>query len=388
MSFKFCAKIKAISSTAVYCTAFLLTSNLWVNSGAKSPEIIETVMYICGLILNMQAIIPVAGAGTRLRPLTYTQPKVLIAVAGKPILSFIIDELQSNGVTHFVFVIGYLGEKIKEFVEQNYPDMNVTFVQQEEREGLGHAVWSAREAIDLDQDLIIHLGDTILDIDVRKIVESNVSTLCIKKVEDPRAFGVAEIDAEGNIKAVIEKPAIPRSNMALVGFYFIKETRQLMDALGYNIEHEIRNNNEFYLTDALMKMIKEGVSLKSYKVETWFDVGKKEILLETNALLLKKMGDNAVSEGTYENSIIVPPVNIAKGARIKNAIIGPNVSIGENTEVNYSIIKNTIVGSFSKLENVVLHSSLIGSDTITRGLSQSLNIGDNTEIDLRGDIQK
>lgn len=336
----------------------------------------------------MQAIIPVAGAGTRLRPLTYTQPKVLIAVAGKPILSFIIDELQSNGVTHFVFVIGYLGEKIKEFVEQNYPEMNVTFVQQEEREGLGHAVWSAREAIDLDQDLIIHLGDTILDIDVRKIVESNVSTLCIKKVEDPRAFGVAEIDAEGNIKAVIEKPAIPRSNMALVGFYFIKETRQLMDALGYNIEHEIRNNNEFYLTDALMKMIKEGVSLNSYKVETWFDVGKKEILLETNALLLKKMGDNAVSEGTYENSIIVPPVNIAKGARIKNAIVGPNVSIGENTEVNYSIIKNTIVGSFSKLENVVLHSSLIGSDTITRGLSQSLNIGDNTEIDLRGDIQQ
>jgi len=345
-------------------------------------------MYICGSNFNMQAIIPVAGAGTRLRPLTYTQPKVLIAVAGKPILSFIIDELQSNGVTHFVLVIGYLGEKIKEFVEQNYPNMKVTFVQQEEREGLGHAVWSAREAIDLNQDLIIHLGDTILDIDVKKILESNVSTLCIKKVEDPRAFGVAEIDAEGNIKAVIEKPAIPRSNMALVGFYFIKETRQLMDALGYNIEHEIRNNNEFYLTDALMKMIKEGVSLKSCKVETWFDVGKKEILLETNALLLRKMGVNAVSEGTYENSIIVPPVNIAKGARVKNAIIGPNVSIGENTEVNYSIIKNSIIGSFSKLENVVLHSSLIGSDTITHGLSQSLNIGDNTEIDLRGDIQQ
>lgn len=333
----------------------------------------------------MQAIIPVAGAGTRLRPLTYTQPKVLISVAGKPILSFIVDELIENGITDFVFVIGYLGEKIKEFVEKNYPHLNAKFVQQDKREGLGHAIWMAKDSLDLEKELVIHLGDTIVDIDIKKILAEQYSTLVIKKVDDPRSFGVAEIDAEGFIKKVEEKPMIPKSNMALVGFYFIRETKKLFSALEANIENNIRNNNEFYLTDALQNMIKEGVKFKSHKIESWFDVGKKDILLETNSILLKKMGDKAGNKGTAENSIIVPPVQIAAGARIKNSIIGPNVSIGENTEISYSIIKNSIVGSFSKLENMVLHSSLIGSDSIIRGLSQSLNIGDNTEIDLRGE---
>lgn len=344
-----------------------------------------SVVYIRGQVERMQAIIPVAGAGTRLRPLTYTQPKVLISVAGKPILSFIIDELVENGVSEFVFVIGYLGEKIKEFVDKTYPNLNIRFVNQENREGLGHAIWCAREIIDLNKDLIIHLGDTIVDIDLKKVLESNHSTLCVKKVEDPRAFGVAEIDSEGWIKAVVEKPSIPKSNMALVGLYYIHETRALFDALEYNIAQNKRNNNEFYLTDALQKMITDGVRFRSYKVDNWHDVGKKDILLETNALLLRKLGEKGLNAGNCEGSIIVPPVNIAPGARIRNSIIGPNVSVGENTEINYSIIKNSIVGSFSRLEHVVLHSSLIGSDSCITGLSQSLNIGDNTEIDLRGE---
>ncbi len=333
----------------------------------------------------MQAIIPVAGAGTRLRPLTYTQPKVLISVAGKPILSFIIDELVENGISEFIFVIGYLGEKIKEFVEENYPHINARFVTQEDREGLGHAIWCAREVLDLKRELIIHLGDTIVDIDIKKILAEPYSTLCVKKVDDPRAFGVAEIGEEGFIKAVVEKPSIPKSNMALVGFYFIRETDKLIEALEHNIKNEKRNNNEFYLTDGLQLMITNGVKFKSNKVESWFDVGKKDILLETNALLLRKLGEKAQNLGLCENSIIVPPVNIAKGAKIRNSIIGPNVSVGENTEISYAIIKNSIIGSFSRLENVVLHSSLIGSDSSICGLSQSLNIGDNTELDLRGE---
>ncbi len=334
----------------------------------------------------MQVIIPVAGAGTRLRPLTYTQPKVLISVAGKPILSFIIDDLLENGITDFVFVIGYLGEKIKEFVESNYPHISARFVTQENREGLGHAIWRAKELIDINRELIIQLGDTIVDIDIKKILAESYSTLGVKKVEDPRAFGVAEIDADGFIKAVVEKPAIPKSNMALVGFYFIRETQKLMDALEYNVNNQLRNNNEYYLTDALMKMIKDGVKFKSQKVDSWFDVGKKDILLETNAILLKKLADKATNKGSSDNCIIVPPVNIAQGAKLKNSIIGPNVSVGENTEINYSIIKNSIIGSFTRLEHVVLHSSLIGSDSSITGLSQSLNIGDNTEIDLRGEL--
>lgn len=332
----------------------------------------------------MQAIIPVAGAGTRLRPLTYTQPKVLISVAGKPILSFIIDNLRSNGVTNFVFVIGYLGEKIKDFVGKYYPEINAVFVSQESREGMGHAIYSARHAINLQQPLIVQLGDTITDVNLDEVVHSDISTLCIKKVEDPRGFGVAELNMDGTIKNVVEKPSIPKSNMALVGFYFIRETSKLMDALAFNIEHNVRTNNEFHLTDALHKMIDDGVVFKSYKVEQWFDLGKKEILLETNATLLKRDGDLSAKKGTHFNTIIIPPVSIGEGASISNSIIGPYVTIGENTNVQYSIIHNSIIGSFTKLENITLQNSLIGSDASITGFSQSLNIGDNTEIDLRG----
>jgi glucose-1-phosphate thymidylyltransferase len=249
----------------------------------------------------------------------------------------------------------------------------------------GSAVWLAKDELDLEKELVIHLGDTIIDIDIKQILAEKYTTLCIKKVEDPRSFGVAELDKQEFIKAVVEKPSIPKSNLALVGFYFIRETRKLFDALEVNIKNDIRNNNEFYLTDALQKMIKDGVEMRGYKVEQWFDVGKKDILLETNAILLKRAGDKARNKGKCDNSIIVEPVYIAKGAVIKNSIIGPNVSIGENTEINFSIIKNSIIGSFTKLEHVVLHSSLIGSDSCITGLSQSLNIGDNTEIDLRGE---
>jgi len=333
----------------------------------------------------MQAIIPVAGAGTRLRPLTYTQPKVLISVAGKPILAYIIENLAENGVTDFVFVIGYLGEKIKEYVELKYPQINARFVAQDERSGLGHAIWVARDEIDLDKPLIIQLGDTILDADIKAIISSEYSTLCIKKVEDPRAFGVAELGEDGFIKTLVEKPQIPKSNMALVGFYFIRDTHKLFEALEYNIQNNERDNNEFYLTNSLQKMITGGVKFKSYKVEHWFDVGKKDILLETNGILLRKNGDRTCDDCVSVNSIFISPFHISNGAKIKNSVIGPYVTIGENSEVSNSLIKNSVIGSFSKLENVALHNSLIGSDTTIKGNSQSLNIGDNTEIDLRGE---
>ncbi len=334
---------------------------------------------------TMQAIIPVAGAGKRLRPLTYTQPKVLISVAGRPILSYIIDNLHENGVTDFVFVIGYLGDKIKEYVEKNYPAINARFVAQEERHGLGHAIWMSRNCVDMQKPLIIQLGDTILDADFKAILSMNRSTLCVKKVEDPRAFGVAEIDESGVIKNLVEKPQIPKSNMALVGFYFIRETQQLFDSLAL---HPVKDNSadeEFNLTTGLQHMISDGLLFQSFKVEHWFDVGKKDILLETNAILLKKNGAVSFNTGVSDNSIFIAPYHIAQGVRISNSVIGPNVTIGENSEVSNSLLKNSVIGSFSRLENVTLHSSLIGSDTTIIGNSQSLNIGDNTEIDLRGE---
>jgi len=329
----------------------------------------------------MKAIIPVAGAGTKLRPHTYTQPKALIPLAGKTILSIIIDQLEEAGITEFVFVIGYLGEKIQHYVQKQYPHLTCHFVQQNVREGTGHAILLTKKVVG-DDEILIVLGDTICEGNLRELIASPVSQLGLKKVDDPRSFGVAELNEAGDIIRVVEKPQIPKSNLALVGIYKIKETDQLYDCLERNMIEHRRSHDEFQLTDALQCMIEHGVQFTPFKVSNWFDCGRKETLLETNAILLSKYKVPANPILPYENAIIIPPVSIGEGCNIKNSIIGPNVAIGDNTVINYSIVKDSIIGSYSNLYEVVLKSSLIGSDANIRGLSQSLNIGDNTEIDL------
>lgn len=331
----------------------------------------------------MKAIIPVAGAGTKLRPHTYTQPKALIPLAGKTILSIIIDQLQEARITDFVFIIGYLGEKIQDYVKEKYPDLNCHFVHQNERHGTGHAINLTKEIVGDDEVLIV-LGDTIAEYDIKEVVNTPHSMLGVKKVDDPRNFGVAEIDEDGFISRVVEKPAIPKSNMALVGVYKIKETGFLFSCIQKIIDADIKSYDEFNLTDALECMIQNGVKFQPFKVQNWFDCGKKETLLESNATLLKKFGGNVTEKHAFENTIIIPPVSIGEGCDIKNSVIGPNVAIGENSRLNHAIIKDSIIGSYSNLYEIVLNTSLIGSDAEVRGVSRSLNIGDNTAIDLGG----
>ena len=171
----------------------------------------------------MKAIIPVAGAGTKLRPHTYTQPKALIPLAGKTVLSIIVDQLRDAGVNEFIFIVGYLGDKIQDYVKTNYPSLSVHFVYQNDRQGIGHAVRLTKSIVAGD-DVIIVLGDTICDFNVPEVIKSETSMIGVRKVDDPRNFGVAEMDAENTITHVVEKPQIPKSNMALVGIYMIRET--------------------------------------------------------------------------------------------------------------------------------------------------------------------
>ena len=329
----------------------------------------------------MKAIIPVAGAGTKLRPHTYTQPKALIPLAGKTVLSIIVDQLVAGGINEFVFVVGYLGEKIQDYVKAQYPDITAHFIFQNDRQGIGHAIRLTRNVVDGDEALIV-LGDTICEFDVKEVIRSEVSMIGIKKVDDPRSFGVAEICDGTDVAHVVEKPHIPKSNMALVGVYKIKETPLLFECLENNISQGIKTHGEFGITDAIDCMIRKGVSFKAFKVAAWFDCGKRDTLLESNATLLKKFGAKAESSADYDNTVIVQPVSIGKGCSIKNSIIGPNVTIGDNTTVDYSIVKNSIIGAFSNLYDIVLDDSLIGSDTSIRGETRTLNIGDNTDIDL------
>ncbi|MCO6494591.1 MAG: NTP transferase domain-containing protein [Bacteroidetes bacterium] len=328
----------------------------------------------------MKAIIPVAGIGSRLKPHTHTQPKALIPVAGKPILAHIIDNLRSAGIEEFIFIIGYMGDKIENYITRNYPDQKNKFIIQTSRKGIGHAIYLAKEKVIKCERILIVLGDTIFETSLKRVLSSPTSVLGVKKVDDPRQFGVAEINSDSSIKKLVEKPLIPKSNMALVGVYYIKEVAQLFDALRFNIENKIKTQNEYHLTDALMRMIENGVIIKTFEVDNWFDCGKKEILLQTNELLLKRIKELSIDKKLLNDSIIIPPVFIGKNAKISKSVIGPNVSIGENTSIHSSIIKNSIIGPYAHIETAILQDTLIGNDSRLKGMSHTLNLGDNAEI--------
>ncbi|MCC7532474.1 MAG: NTP transferase domain-containing protein [Bacteroidia bacterium] len=328
----------------------------------------------------MKAVIPVAGIGTRLRPHTHTQPKALIPIAGKPIIGHIIDTLINSGIKEYVFIIGYMGDKIENYISTQYPMIDANFVIQTTGKGTGHAIWLAKDYLKNDELLIV-LGDTIVDVNIKELINLDETILCVKKVDDPRMFGVAEMNADGTIKRLVEKPSIPKSNLALVGIYRVKETAKLFDSIEYIMQEKIIKQNEYHLTDALMRMIDTGVVMRAIHVDNWFDCGKKEILLDTNATLLKRLNFDTSKYG-YQNTIIIPPVFIGSSCQISNSIIGPNVSVGDNAILNYAILKDSIIGPDSQIEYAILDRSVIGNDALLKGMKQSLNIGDSTEINF------
>ncbi|MBU6325407.1 MAG: NTP transferase domain-containing protein [Bacteroidetes bacterium] len=330
----------------------------------------------------MKVVIPVAGIGSRLKPHTHTQPKSLIPVAGKPILGHIMDRLTKAGLKDFVFIIGYLGDKIEQYISKEYPDCHCTFVIQTLGKGTGHAIWLARDYIEPDEELFIVLGDTIFEADLNEVLRSEYSTLGVKKVEDPRLFGVAEVSEDNSITRLVEKPKIPKSNLALVGLYKIRESRALLDCIQYLIDNEIRTQNEFHLTDALMCMISRGIRIQTFPVEQWFDCGKKDIILQTNRMLLDRLDGTAVQGHRFPGTILVEPVYIGHNVQIKDSIIGPHVSIGDDAIISRSIIRNSIIGPSAELLNAIMEDSLVGNDATLVGAVQSLNLGDSAEIKL------
>lgn len=332
----------------------------------------------------MKAIIPVAGIDNKLRPHTHTQPKALVPVAGKPILAHIVDTLIEGGIQEFVFITGYLGDKVESFVKKNYAESNIVyyFVRQEPREGIGHALWCAKDFLGGEEPLLIMLGDTILNLDFKGFLDDQYSMLGTNKVSVPGNFGVVEIDAEGFVKKLVEKPKIPKSNLAMVGIYKIMNPPLLLESLKYITSNEIKTHGEYQLTDILMYMINKGDHFKTFSVDNWYDCGKKESLLAANAIMLSRLEYQQSPIPKFNKTIIIPPVSIGQNCKISNSIIGPNVAIGDNSVIAYSIIKNTIIGSFSELNSTILNDSIIGNDSSLKGLSHSLNIGDNAEINF------
>lgn len=324
----------------------------------------------------MRAVIPAAGIGTRLKPHTYSLPKVLLNVGGKPILGHIIEKLLAEKITKATFVTGYLGEKIVEYVHKEFPSLKADFIEQEEALGLGHAIQVAIPTID-DDEIFIILGDTIFDVDLKKVFLNKNSSLGVKMVDDPSRFGVAVCE-NGKIIKLIEKPKEIISKLALVGLYFITNANLLKDSLNELFNKKIKTRGEYQLTDALQIMIDKGEKLTTFQVEGWYDCGKPETLLSTNQFLLTKRGTNR----RVENVVINDPVFISENALIKNSVIGPFTTISENCEITDSIIRNSIVSSGAKIEKAMLENSIIGSNAIVKSNFKKLNTGDSSEIEF------
>ena len=322
----------------------------------------------------MRAIIPVAGVGSRLRPHTYTLPKVLLNVAGKPIIGHIMDKVIADGFDSVTIVVGYLGDLIKEYITANYK-ITVDFVEQEERLGLGHAIYLSRHTISKDPILII-LGDTVFDVDLGKMIRSEYSTIGVKEVENPKRFGVAE-EKNGFVTKLIEKPENPTSNLALVGLYYIKHPDILLDCLKEMIKRDVRTKNEFQLTDGLQIMIDRGEKLKTFSIDGWYDCGKPETLLETNRHLLHTTATN----GKHNGVVIIPPVFISPKANVNNSVIGPYATIAEGATVEDSIVKNSIISEHANVQSALLEDSIIGSNALVRGGFKRINIGDSSELE-------
>ena len=325
----------------------------------------------------MRALIPVAGVGTRLRPHTYTLPKVLLNVGGKPIVGHIVDNLSEIGIKDIIVVVGYMGEMVEEYLRSNYKKVNFKFVYQEERLGLGHATHVGLNGDKSDEPLLIILGDTVFDVDLKPLLNSEHSSIGVKQVEDPRRFGVAEISGDRVIK-LIEKPDKPTSNLAVVGLYYIKSPLVLEAAIQETMEKDIKTKNEYQLTDALQIMLDRGEVINYFEIDGWYDCGKPETVLSTNRHLLKKTRHFK----KRDNVVIIPPVYIADSAKISNSVIGPNATIDSEVEVVDSLIRDSIIGSGASIQNSLLDGSIVGQNAQLKGSFKRVNAGDSTEIDF------
>lgn len=324
----------------------------------------------------MKVIIPMAGSGTRLRPHTYTTPKALVYVAGRPVLEYILDEFNSIDFSELILIVGENRNQIQSYMQENHPDLNVRYVEQENPLGLGHAISLAGDFAG-GESILITLGDTIFEVDLRQFLNSDFSLIGVKEVEDPTSFGIVELE-NGFVKNLIEKPQKPPTNLAISGLYYIKNSDLLFGCLSELIEKDIRTKNEYQLTDALELMVERGEKIKAPVLDGWYDCGNPERLLATNRYLLEKRA----KEYVLENALISPPVYIAESARIENSIVGPYTSIGYDVEISNSIVKDSIINPETKIQNIMLDRSLIGKDTVIVGKFKEVNVGDTSKVHL------
>lgn len=327
----------------------------------------------------MKIVIPTAGLGTRLRPHTWSKPKPLVPVAGKPVLGHVLDMFHGLEVDEAVFIIGYLGGQIEEYVREAYPDLNARFVVQDQMLGQSHAIWLARE--NLSGPMLMAFVDTIIETSLSGLGQVEADAIAwVKEVPDPRRFGVADVDENGWVTRLVEKPQDPGNNLAVVGFYYFKQAERLLSAIERQMESGEKLGGEYYLADAINVMLADGLRMRTTEVEVWEDCGKPGPLLDTNRYLLQHGRDNSVQAGDRSGVVIVPPVYVDPSAEIHEAVLGPNVSVGPRVVIERSVLRDSIVDADARIFNSILAESIIGREARVTGRGRALNIGDTAEV--------
>ena len=325
----------------------------------------------------MKVIIPLAGKGTRLRPHTHITPKPMLKIAGKPVIDYVMDDLERLGeVEQVVYITGHLKDKVEEYARKKF-SFEAVFIEQKVQDGTAGAVALAREYI--DQPVFIIFVDTIFDADLSVVKRTDADGIIwVKTVEDYQRFGVVVSDNDGNMTMIVEKPTTPVSKRANIGLYYIKNWKLLFEGIDWTLKQP-KNKGEYYLTDAFQYMIDHGAKIKVIDVEGWYDAGETGTLLETNRTMLEK--GRARKPASVPSGVrLVDPVYIEEGVTLSGSTIGPNVSISAGSRVDHSELRNTIVGAGATVTNSTLDGSLIGDAAVVDGVRGHINIGDHSTV--------
>jgi len=341
----------------------------------------------------MKALILAGGKGTRLKPITHTIPKQLLPVANKPILFYVLDQVKESGITDIGIIISpETGNFVREAVGDGTRwESRITYILQAEPQGLAHAVKTAHSFLG-DSTFLMFLGDNLIEGGVKSFVQefkshSPDALVLLKEIPDPRLFGVAELNAQGEVVHLVEKPKEPKTNLALVGIYLF--TPEIHRAIA-QIKPSWRG--ELEITDAIQKLLDMGKKVRSHILTGWWlDTGKKDDLLEANRVVLdsllkravkgeidsksKIVGRVEIKDGAkIENSTVRGPVSIAEGCHIKNSFIGPFTSIGAGTIVEDSSVGHSVILENSRIYSIErLEDSLIGTRVELRKADERFN---------------
>ncbi len=325
----------------------------------------------------MKVIIPLAGKGTRLRPHTHVTPKPMLKVAGKPVMDYVLDDVRALGdVEQVVYITGHLKEKVEAHAHATYGDMPAVFVEQEVQDGTAGAVNLARPYV--DQPVLIVFVDTIFDTDLSAVHTVDADGIIwVKEVEDYQRFGVVVSDAAGNMTKIVEKPKTPISKRANIGLYYIKNWKLLFEGIDHVLKQP-PNMGEYFLTDAFQYMIDRGAKIRVIDVEGWYDAGKLDTLIETNRAMLER--GRARVPDDVGSARIFEPVYIEDGVTLRDATVGPNVSISKGAVVESSEIRDSVVGEKATIRNSTLANSLVGEGAVLDGVRGEVTVGDHSEV--------